>query len=303
MAGAAAGARDARSQVGRAPRRGADGPFPSTRSRDSIGDYVADGARSDRRHGRPTSSTICARRSGATEAPRHLKSRKFENALAFARLRPAATRTRSGESRASRSRSSLVVIALVRAPATAWAWTPGTHVFLGEAVLARWRCCRRRSPSCSAISGRLSVRLDRGRHEHREEVRARRAGTATRGPSGWRSSTRRATTRSSAFALGYLAHLAADSVAHNYFVPKQLAITSSTSGVGHSYWESRFETHLGTGAPARARADSARPLALRRSARPHPEPDDLQHADQPADLSRHGHRRRQRVVAAHLSAR
>jgi hypothetical protein len=56
-----------------------------------------------------------------------------------------------------------------------------------------------------------------------------------------------------AFALGYLAHLAADAVAHNYFVPKQLAITSSTSSLGHSYWESRFETHLGERYSRRAR--------------------------------------------------
>ncbi len=48
-----------------------------------------------------------------------------------------------------------------------------------------------------------------------------------------------------AFGLGYLAHLAADVVAHNYFVPRQLALTSTTTGFGHSYWESRFEAHLG----------------------------------------------------------
>lgn len=56
-----------------------------------------------------------------------------------------------------------------------------------------------------------------------------------------------------AFALGYLSHLAADAVAHNFFVPRQLAITSSTSGLGHSYWESRFEMHLGTDSARRAR--------------------------------------------------
>lgn len=56
-----------------------------------------------------------------------------------------------------------------------------------------------------------------------------------------------------AFGLGYLAHLAADSVAHNYFVPRQLAVTSTTSSVGHSYWESRFETHIGGDAAHRAR--------------------------------------------------
>jgi hypothetical protein len=56
-----------------------------------------------------------------------------------------------------------------------------------------------------------------------------------------------------AFGLGYLSHLAADSVAHNYFVPKQLAVTSSTASLGHSYWESRFETHLGSECARRAR--------------------------------------------------
>jgi hypothetical protein len=57
-----------------------------------------------------------------------------------------------------------------------------------------------------------------------------------------------------AFALGYLAHLAADVVAHNFFVPRQLTLTSSTSGLGHSYWESRFEMHLGEGFSTRARS-------------------------------------------------
>jgi hypothetical protein len=47
------------------------------------------------------------------------------------------------------------------------------------------------------------------------------------------------------FGLGYLSHLAADAIAHNFFVPRQLVVTSATSGLGHSYWESRFETHLG----------------------------------------------------------
>lgn len=56
-----------------------------------------------------------------------------------------------------------------------------------------------------------------------------------------------------AFSLGYLAHLAADTVAHNYFVPRQLALTSSTASLGHSYWESRFETHLGERSSRRAR--------------------------------------------------
>lgn len=57
-----------------------------------------------------------------------------------------------------------------------------------------------------------------------------------------------------AFGLGYLAHLAADVVAHNFFVPRYLVLASKTSGLGHSYWETRFETHLGEGYSRRARA-------------------------------------------------
>lgn len=53
------------------------------------------------------------------------------------------------------------------------------------------------------------------------------------------------TERLRAFGLGYLSHLAADTVAHNFFVPRQLVVASTTIAIGHSYWESRFETHLG----------------------------------------------------------
>src|SRR5690606_38265258 len=56
-----------------------------------------------------------------------------------------------------------------------------------------------------------------------------------------------------AFGYGYLAHLAADVVAHNHFVPHQLAISSATAGAGHAYWEARFESALGERWARRAR--------------------------------------------------
>ncbi len=40
-----------------------------------------------------------------------------------------------------------------------------------------------------------------------------------------------------AFALGYLAHLAADTIAHNHFVPYHLARFARGRGLGHLYWE------------------------------------------------------------------
>ena len=40
-----------------------------------------------------------------------------------------------------------------------------------------------------------------------------------------------------AFVCGYLAHLAADTIAHNHFVPYHLARFARTQGLGHLYWE------------------------------------------------------------------
>ncbi len=147
----------------------------------------------------------------------------------------------------------LAVVGLVIAPAVAHAWTPGTHVFLGEAVM---RSLALLPPAIAELLREFpydflygSIAADTsiakkyapvGRHCHSWNVGMEILDGARDDPL-------------RAFGLGYLAHLAADSVAHNYFVPKQLAVTSSTSGLGHSYWESRFETHLGTECARRAR--------------------------------------------------
>lgn len=44
-----------------------------------------------------------------------------------------------------------------------------------------------------------------------------------------------------ACAYGYLAHLAADTIAHNYFVPYKLAMTYNTALLNHAYWEIRAD--------------------------------------------------------------
>jgi hypothetical protein len=54
-----------------------------------------------------------------------------------------------------------------------------------------------------------------------------------------------ATTESQqACAYGYLSHLAADSVAHSYFVPFKLMRTYNSVLLKHAYWELRFEAHV-----------------------------------------------------------
>jgi Zinc dependent phospholipase C len=44
-----------------------------------------------------------------------------------------------------------------------------------------------------------------------------------------------------AFTYGYLSHLAADTVAHNIYIPSQLYCTSTTRKFGHLYWEYRSD--------------------------------------------------------------
>ena len=149
--------------------------------------------------------------------------------------------------------TALVVLVLAITPAIAHAWTPGTHVFLGEAVMRSLSVLPvavaellREFPydflygSIAADTSIAKKYAPVGRHCHSWNVGLEIADRANDEPL-------------RAFALGYQAHLAADAVAHNYFVPKQLAVTASTASLGHSYWESRFETHLGDRCSRRAR--------------------------------------------------
>lgn len=50
--------------------------------------------------------------------------------------------------------------------------------------------------------------------------------------------------RDEAFAYGYLCHLAADTVAHGYYVPYQLLVSRTTVNFGHLYWEMRADAAL-----------------------------------------------------------
>jgi Zinc dependent phospholipase C len=140
-----------------------------------------------------------------------------------------------------------VLLALVVTPAVAHAWTPGTHIFLGEAIMrslpllpsgiAELLAAFPYDFLYGSIAADTSIAKKyaaAGRHCHSWNV-------------GFEIHDSAESEALRAFGLGYLAHLAADSVAHNYFVPHQLTITSSTAALGHSYWESRFDMHIGEG--------------------------------------------------------
>jgi hypothetical protein len=147
----------------------------------------------------------------------------------------------------------VVLVTLALTPATAHAWTPGTHIFLGEAVIR----------SLSLLPSNISALISAYPYDFlygsiaADTSVAKKYAAAGRHCHSWtvgmeiRDAADSEPLRS--FSLGYLAHLAADVIAHNYFVPHQLAITSSTAALGHSYWESRFDTHIGERYSRRAR--------------------------------------------------
>lgn len=133
---------------------------------------------------------------------------------------------------------------LLVAPDAAFAWAPGTHIWLGETILANLHLLPASVADLlhafpydflyGSIAPDISLAkryVPPGRHSHYwnvgEEILGEAPGDALR-----------------AFGLGYLAHLSADTVAHNFYVPRQLLLTSSTRSMGHSYWELRAETHL-----------------------------------------------------------
>ena len=134
---------------------------------------------------------------------------------------------------------------LLLSPGEALAWGPATHIAIGEAVLSSLHLL---PPAIRAVLERHrlsflygSVAADisfgkkyapAGRHSHHWHVGQEILESAD-------SEELRAT------ALGYLSHLAADTIAHNFFVPRRLLRTSTSHAVGHTYWEHRMDVHLG----------------------------------------------------------
>ncbi|MDA0312273.1 MAG: zinc dependent phospholipase C family protein [Gemmatimonadetes bacterium] len=140
----------------------------------------------------------------------------------------------------------LVVLAwLLLVPEPVAAWGPATHVALGQAVLGSLyllppaiRTLLERYPlhflygSIAADISFAKKYVPEGRHCHNWSVGDEIHRSADSEPL-------------QAVGYGYLAHLAADTIAHNVFVPRQLLLTSTTQAIGHTYWEHRMDLHVG----------------------------------------------------------
>jgi hypothetical protein len=125
------------------------------------------------------------------------------------------------------------------------AWGPATHIALGEAILGSLylvppavRALLEKFPlhflygSVAADISFAKKYVPEGRHCHSWCVGEEILASADSEPL-------------AAVGYGYLAHLAADTIAHNVFVPRRLLLTNTTQALGHTYWEHRMDMHVG----------------------------------------------------------
>lgn len=140
---------------------------------------------------------------------------------------------------------SIAGFALLLSPEPAWAWGPGTHIFIGTEILG----------GLSLLPPAVEHLLRRYPHDFLygciapDITFAKKYAPVGRNCHHWHVGTELFTAADSdatrACALGYLSHLAADTIAHNHFLPRRLLTSANTQAIGHSYWEHRMDVHLG----------------------------------------------------------
>jgi hypothetical protein len=137
---------------------------------------------------------------------------------------------------------SFFTVLLVSLPADALAWGVGVHLQLGSSILNNLpslplalRALLEAYPH-DFLYGCISADITLGKkfthylnHCHSWRMGRKILNAAKTDPE-------------RACAYGYLAHLAADTVAHSYYVPYKMVRTFNTLLLKHTYWEMRFES-------------------------------------------------------------
>jgi hypothetical protein len=147
----------------------------------------------------------------------------------------------------------LAIVLVLLLPDAAWAFGPAAHVYLGTHLLDALTLIPPmiadllRAHPQSFLYGSMAADISfakkyvpAGRHCHFWHVGEEILQAAEND-------------RLRAVGYGYLSHLAADTIAHNFFVPRQLMLTASTKALGHAYWEHRLDVQLGQKYTALAR--------------------------------------------------
>jgi hypothetical protein len=135
----------------------------------------------------------------------------------------------------------IVVAALLTGTESALAWGPATHVAFGDAMLGRLGLL---PAAIAAILARHRLAYLYG-NIAADVVFAKRWSRVKQFCHHWSTAFRLLDSaqeeRGASFAYGYLSHLAADTVAHGKYVPRQIAVSNCSMNFGHFYWELRAD--------------------------------------------------------------
>lgn len=146
------------------------------------------------------------------------------------------------------------VLAVLLLPEQALAWGGGTHLAIGLDVLKRsaelppaLALLLTRHPN-DFLYGCLAADITIGKKFTHYLLNCHRWGVGERILQVAETDPQRAC------AYGYLCHLAADVVAHNYYVPFKTVYSFASVALRHTYWELRFEALVDPAVWKRARA-------------------------------------------------
>lgn len=137
-----------------------------------------------------------------------------------------------------------VVGAVLLWPNDAYAWGPLAHLDFSSAALGQLGAAsgalRVLLTKCASdfLYGSLAADIIVGKNLARYAVHCHNWKV------GWKVFEQAKGEPQQAFALGMLSHLAADTIAHNYYVPYKTVEGFPTRGTGHAYWELRYDQRL-----------------------------------------------------------
>jgi hypothetical protein len=138
----------------------------------------------------------------------------------------------------------IFLLILVLVPDNCYAWGAGIHIADGLFVLGNLSSLQ---PAIAAsiaaypydyLYGCISADIFIGKGYKRRDDHCHNWSVAQKMVSQTESNSEKA------FIFGYLSHLAADVISHNFFIPNQLYITPTSKRIGHVYWELRSDVFM-----------------------------------------------------------
>jgi len=137
----------------------------------------------------------------------------------------------------------LTLLSFILVPENVYAWGAGIHIMEGSYVLNNLQLIlpnvadMLRAFPMDYLYGCISADIFIGKGHRRKDDHCHNWSVGQKMLS-------LATSHSEiAFSYGYLSHLAADIIAHNFYIPNQLYSTSSAGRLGHIYWELRSDEY------------------------------------------------------------